>query len=1175
MYFKSESAAWGFDLNAAKNQKKTEKGASVRENGIDGFGDAKKFSESAPVREYGIGKSGNGFGKSASVRESGIGGFGDAKKFSESAPVRESGIGGFGSEKGVSEAFIPGLSPDAVKKSRRDFGENIVTQKKRKGFFSKLLENFGDPLIKILLVALGINVIFLFGHSEWYETAIIAAAILLATFVSTVSEAGSEAAFKKLQADAARANCKVIRGGIISEIPVCEVVVGDFVKLQAGDKIPADGYLVEGALDADQSALNGETKECAKSAAGSGFEYGKYRRREGENGGAGFENYEGNGLENGGIERRNYAQKRGGNTVESVTEKYGKYRRRESENGGAEFGDYEGNGLKNGGIERGNYAQKREENTVKSFAEKNGKYRYIESENGGAKFENYEGNGLENESAECENYVENGLKNGGAGYKNRKKKRFKRGGAEIRNGKKNGSAEYENCKKNGGVKHTDCAAKGSGENLETVDFTDKNLLFSGTVVCGGEGVMRVFSVGDRTFYGRLAGELQEDTASSPMKERLNELAKSISRFGYVGAVLVALAYLFNCVVVENGFEPILIKAFLANPENLIAKILYAVTLAVTVIVMAVPEGLPMMITVVLTSNMKKMMKDNVVVRKLVGIETAGSMNIIFCDKTGTLTEGKLKTAGLIDGEGNEFFSVNACPDGLREYVFHSLYFNNASSVSGGKIVGGNSTDRALLEFAARRDSKKLNNISYKNILPFSSDTKYMATEINGFKPHGKLVLIKGAPEILLPHCTEYVDADGRFKTLVKRRALEQKIAELQKRAYRIIVAAAAPELSPGCFKDLKLVGIAFLRDDVREEAKEGVRQIRGAGIKIVMITGDAKKTAEAIAREVGILDGKNSLVLTSGELNAMTDEEIQKILPSLCVVARALPNDKSRLVKIAQSMGLVAGMTGDGVNDAPALKKADVSFAMGSGTDVAKEAGDIVILDDNLLSIAKAVKYGRTIFKSIRKFIIFQLTLNFCAMGVSMLAPLFGISSPITVIQILWINIVMDTLAGLAFGGEAALQKYMDEPPKKRGEKIINGYMWLEIILGGAFSVLVCMWFLKSEFVAEMFFYAKNTRFYTAFFGLFMFMGIFNGFCARTQSINLADHIAGNKPFIIIMGAVSVVQVLILYFGGQIFRTNGLTANELIFIVLLAFTAVIANAVRKIFYRVFKLRGGY
>jgi magnesium-transporting ATPase (P-type) len=245
---------------------------------------------------------------------------------------------------------------------------------------------------------------------------------------------------------------------------------------------------------------------------------------------------------------------------------------------------------------------------------------------------------------------------------------------------------------------------------------------------------------------------------------------------------------------------------------------------------------------------------------------------------------------------------------------------------------------------------------------------------------------------------------------------------------------------------------------------------------------------------------------------------------------------------------------------------------MGSGAEVAKEAADIVILDDDLLSISKAVRYGRTIFKSIRKFIIFQLTLNFCAMGVSMLAPLFGIASPITVIQILWINMVMDTLAGLAFGGEPPLKKYMKEPPKRRDEKIMNKYMWLEILLGGAVSIAVCMWFLTGDFVAEIFYYSRNLRFYTAFFGLFMFMGIFNSFCARTASINLTDHLAGNKPFIFIMGAVSIVQVFILFYGGRIFRTNGLSPYELVLIVGLAFIAVICNLLRKGAYRLFRLK---
>ncbi|MDR3264051.1 MAG: calcium-translocating P-type ATPase, PMCA-type [Clostridiales bacterium] len=883
--------------------------------------------------------------------------------------------------------IIPyGLNGEAVRESKRLYGENIISKRKSKGFFLKLLENFGDPLIKILLIALGINVIFLFKNSEWYETAIIAAAILIATVVSTVSELGSEAAFKKLQAEAARITCRVIRSGVVSELPVTEIVVGDYVKLQAGDRVPADGYLTEGALDADQSSLNGESREAQKTAY-----------------------------------------------------------------------------------------------------------------------------------------------------------------------------------------------KGVGEYIAEGDFFNKNRLFSGTVVCSGEGIMTVTAVGDKTFYGKLAGELQESNGSSPMKERLNELAKSISRFGYIGAALVALAYLFNAVIIENSFDPILISAFLSDKYTVVTKLLYAVTLAVTVIVMAVPEGLPMMITVVLTSNMKKMMKDNVIVRKLVGIETAGSLNILFCDKTGTLTEGKLHVTGFTDGEGRLWNSGDALYSrSLWLYLHHSLFYNNSSSVSGGVAVGGNSTDRTLMEYAERHSVAE-NGVRYTNVIPFSSDLKYMATELKGSKickgEKNGFTLIKGAPEMILPYCSEYIDADGETKTFVKRRLIEERIADMQKNAFRIIaVAVSTDTLKPSAFKNLRLIGIVSVRDDIREEAREGVKQIQTAGIQIVMITGDAKKTAEAIAGEVGLFDIKNPVVMTSDELNGLTDAQVKKVLPNLRVLARALPSDKSRLVRIAQSAGLVAGMTGDGVNDAPALKRADVSFAMGSGTEVAKEAGDIVIMDDNLLSIAKAVRYGRTIFKSIRKFIIFQLTLNFCAMGISMLAPLFGIASPITVVQILWINMVMDTLAGLAFGGEPPLKQYMKEPPKRRDEKIINKYMWLEIILGGAFSVLICMWFLNSDFVGKIFYYNRNVRFYTAFFGLFMFMGILNSFCARTDSVNLADHIAGNKPFIIIMGAVTLVQVVILYYGGQIFRTNGLSAYELLFIWLLSFGAIAANIARKFFYKIFKLK---
>lgn len=245
-------------------------------------------------------------------------------------------------------------------------------------------------------------------------------------------------------------------------------------------------------------------------------------------------------------------------------------------------------------------------------------------------------------------------------------------------------------------------------------------------------------------------------------------------------------------------------------------------------------------------------------------------------------------------------------------------------------------------------------------------------------------------------------------------------------------------------------------------------------MQVVMITGDNKETASAIAREAGLLDAADGedAVLTGGELAGLSDFQVRKRLPALRVIARALPTDKSRLVRIAQEMGLVAGMTGDGINDAPALKRADVGFAMGSGTEVAKEAGDIVILDDNIASIARAILYGRTIFKSIRKFIIFQLTMNLCAVGVSIIGPFIGIDTPVTVIQMLWINIIMDTLAGLAFAGEPPLEEYMAEPPKKRDEPVLNRYMLSQIVCMGLFTIGLCVVFLKAPIFKTWFRYA-------------------------------------------------------------------------------------------------------
>ena len=561
----------------------------------------------------------------------------------------------------------------------------------------------------------------------------------------------------------------------------------------------------------------------------------------------------------------------------------------------------------------------------------------------------------------------------------------------------------------------------------------------------------------------------------------------------------------------------------------------------------------MMITLVLSSNMKRMLKDNVLVRKLVGIETSGSINILFTDKTGTLTKGKLEVKSIISGDYKEFNNEKSLEKNKKYYdiVKLSCIGNNQSCYDNDKIIGGNITDRALLSYF-KNDNK---SIKKQDIVPFDSKTKYSVTKVDG------LNLIKGAPEVILKNCNSYYDGLGNIKKVINLKRLENIIKENTKNGIRVLVLATSNNKVIKKLEKLTLVGIVLIKDDVRKEAIEGVNLVNKAHIKTIMITGDNKDTATSIAKEVGIYK-TGDLVLTSEELNKLNDEELKSKIFKISVVARSLPTDKSRLVRICQDMDLVVGMTGDGVNDAPALKKADVGFSMGSGTEVAKEASDIVILDDNFLSISKAILFGRTIFKSIRKFIILQLTVNLCALSLSVIGPFINIEMPITVIQMLWINMVMDTFAGLAFSFEPPLKEYMNEYPKKKDESIINKYMINQIFLTGIYSSLICILFLKFPFIKELF--RNETYLYTAFFGLFIFIDIFNCFNARTHRLNIFANILKNKVFLLIITFIITVQILLIYFGGSIFRTSGLSLFEFEIMILFAFTVIPFDFIRKL-----------
>ncbi len=847
-----------------------------------------------------------------------------------------------------------GLNENEVLKSRQEHGSNEITKEKKNTFLHLLLESLGDPIIKILLIALAIKVVVLFRNFDWYETIGILIAIFLASFISSISEYGSEKAFARLQEEQLKTKAKVRRSKEIIEVPAGEIVVGDVVLLGSGDKVPADGYLIKGELSVDESALNGETKEALKTAK-----------------------------------------------------------------------------------------------------------------------------------------------------------------------------------------------------IGTI-LTNQNKVFRGSVIYNKEAEMLVTSVGDNTILGKISKELQEAMPESPLKTKLRGLAKTISRIGYIGALLASISYLFSCIVLKNNFDLDLIKATITDLPVMFDHLLYALTLSVTIIVVAVPEGLPMMITLVLSSNMKRMLKDNVLVRKLVGIETAGSLNVLLTDKTGTLTKGELKVTEFVTADLKVFKNVDSLKKSIiYDKIYTSLFYNNSSTLSNKKIIGGNSTDQALLKFI---ESDNSINHNILNKVPFDSKIKYSSITLSD-----NTIFIKGAKEVILPKCKTYLSQGNQVCNFYNKSLVEKKIDAYTKNAGRIIVFAYGKSMD-----NLTFIGFVNIKDELREEAKEGIKLIKSAGIKTIMITGDAVDTATSIAKEVGLIDINSNLVINSSDLAKMSDEEVKNKLNSIAVIARALPQDKSRMVNIIESMDLVVGMTGDGVNDAPALKKANVGFAMGSGTEVAKEAADIVILDNNIISISKAILYGRTIFKSIRKFIIYQLTVNMCALILSIVGSLIGISTPITIVQMLWLNMIMDTFAGVAFSFEAPLIEYMEEPPKDKNTAIMNRYMYSQIIWTGTYCALLCILFLKLPFFKNLIRANSDSKYLmTAYFAMFTFMGIFNAFNARTTRINVFSNLSKNKVFIAIFSFIFVTQLWIIYNGGEVFRTFGLKLNELILVLFLALSVFPIDWLRK------------
>ncbi len=864
--------------------------------------------------------------------------------------------------------MLKGLTTHQAEQSREKWGSNELSQQKSESFWDMLKESLQDTWLKILMVALALEVIFYLigrfwpslGSDDWFSAVAIFVVILAVSLIGTWISYRQDRGAKALQEEASRIQCKVYRDGELNQISINEIVVGDLVYLQPGDKVPADGTLVEGSLNVDQAALNGESREALK-------------------------------------------------------------------------------------------------------------------------------------------LVPN-------------EKDFSKDG----------------------------------------DLFTKFKVFRGSVVTSGSAVMQVSEVGDSTILGSINVSLQEkDETKTPSEEKLDRLAKWIGIFGYCGGGIAAL---INLIL---GF----INMSTYTVGSIVYLILSSIILGVSIVVMAVPEGLPLMNTLVEGLNVGKMLKAHIFVKNTKAIETAGYLTHLFTDKTGTLTYGKMKVVNIITGDSVIFEDFADIEKKLQDDIIIGGAVNNDASISAdGKAIGSNDTDRAMLTYLAIDNNVKINkNIAQKR-QPFDSRVKYSAITLqNGEK------YFKGAPDIIMEGCTSYIDKSGEKQSFTDdiKTKLKETWNEQTARAMRVI--AIVKEVAG----EKIFVSLVSIRDDVRSDVSHTVKRLHLAGVQVTMVTGDVLSTARAIAQEAGLISHPNrDLCITHEELEKMSDEELKKALPNLKVVARAIPKDKERLVKIGRSIGEVVGMTGDGVNDAAALHKADVGFAMGSGTEVAKEAGDIIILNDSLTSIADAIMYGRTMSKSVKKFIIFQLTVNVSTVFTAVLGPIFGWTEVFTIVQILWINMIMDTLAAIAFGQEPARESYMKEKPVSRTANILNGYLKSSILTGGVFITVICLGLLTNLFglldISSIIGTNDMNTVRTFMFSAFIMAIIWNSLNARTESMNLFENLFKNRNFILVMSAVTIIQVLIIQFGGEVFGTTPLTLTNWLWVILIAFAIIPIDLIRKV-----------
>lgn len=690
----------------------------------------------------------------------------------------------------------------------------------------------------------------------------------------------------------------------------------------------------------------------------------------------------------------------------------------------------------------------------------------------------------------------------------------------------------------------------------TTAYTDQCSLFAGTVIMSGEGKMIVTDVGVNTVNGDTLVKMQTlEPPKTALDIALDHLCDFISKWGTIAAALAFVIMTITGILNAGSLS----QYFLGSILESIQKVAQNVSNALTIIVAAVPEGLPLIVKLVTKQNVSTMEKFNILAKNTGKIPELAYVNLICTDKTGTLTTGEMTSTVMINGNCQDIFNKESS---LNELIDLNICMNNSAVFdSNGNITGGNSIDRAVLDMLSPEDAQKIQNKAIiKKRVPFSSENKFSAITLsNGAND---FTVYKGAPEKLIEKCKFYLDNDGIVTELTeeKRKALKSHIKGLTEKAMRCIALTISDKTDDGLPDEMNLLGIIGVVDPVRNEVPEAVKIAHKAGIQVIEITGDCMETAKAVAMEAGIYK-PGDLAVTNDEFEAMSDIKVKEIIPQLRVISRCSPNTKLRLVTLAQEIGMSVAMTGDGVNDAPALKKADVGFGMQDGSDVAKEAADIVLTDNNFASVVKAVELGRTFMHNIMMFLEFQLPINISLLILSMVFPIIsGGSALLAAVQILIVNIIMDSLNSLSFGGEPPKEEYMNEEPIMKGSGLFirgaKGRIALSSIVFIALFGVITFGLIGNMFATKL-------SAMTARFALLCLMAVFNGFTIRTDSMNLFKGIKNNKLFVYIALGIFAMTVVLCNFVGNLVQTTPMDAKQWIVVLVTAFMVVPVDWIRK------------